>query len=683
MAETEPRTPGFLAHDNLRPGQSEMIENSYNSLSHRGCHLASAPTGIGKTAAALSAALDAAFEHNDKRTIFFLTGRQSQHRIVVDTVRKINDRLQQPHPKVKLVDLVGQQSMCIDEIRHEFSSLFSRLCADKRKNRHCLPYLQETEGLRLKVFQKPLHVDELVNISRKHQEDGRGKSICPWKVAREFASEADIVVCDYNHLFNERVRAASLDAMEIDLENVIIIVDEAHNLPNRITQGMKRILNDDLLLSARLELEEHIETLEQHEKSGMISVSSETFNSLRRTKASLERIKNDLMGFFRVQSQSLYKDGSEEARVGNKELIDVINNAISSDISGNHVSLPEIATNLATVEVELDTELDDEKQTASERLSELFFIINQLGDNSALAFVYSHGKGDAPRITTHLLDPGVVSGPIFEQSAGALLMSGTLTPPEMYGELLDLPKSRPISQEEYPSPFLSDKRPVAIATGVTSKYDKRGENNTEKIRAHIRAIASETPGHVAVFTPSYALLDEIVGQELWHGRRVMMEESGWSKQRIDSLLRDLEMSRSAGEKILLGGVFSAKLGEGVDYKHNLLDAVICIGIPLPPPSSELSARKEYYEERFGKSKSYRWAVQQPAVNALMQAMGRPIRKMGDRAFILLLEERLFMPQFKRLLPKNLNILTVTNEETTKRHVRRFFKRHPEPAIGDE
>ena len=105
----------------------------------------------------------------------------------------------------------------------------------------------------------------------------------------------------------------------------------------------------------------------------------------------------------------------------------------------------------------------------------------------------------------------------------------------------------------------------------------------------------------------------------------MMEESGWSKQRIDSLLRDLEMSRSAGEKILLGGVFSAKLGEGVDYKHNLLDAVICIGLPLPPPSSELSARKEYYEERFGKSKSYRWAVQQPAVNALMQAMGRPIR----------------------------------------------------------
>ena len=471
--------------------------------------------------------------------------------------------------------------------------------------------------------------------------------------------------------------------MGIDLENIIIVVDEAHNLPNRITQGMKRILNEDLLLTARLELEEHIETIQEKEKQGMIEVHPKTHSALRGVKAALERIKTDILAFFRVQSQALYKEETDECRVTNLDLLNIINGALSSDIGGNILTLGQIANHLGTVEVELDPDIDDEKETASQRLSELFSLLDHLGDNSALAFVYSHGKGDAPRITTHLLDPGVVSGPIFEQAAGAILMSGTLTPPEMYGELLALPKSRPVTQEEYPSPFLSDKRPVAIAAGVTTKYNKRGEDNTARIRAHIKAIASETPGHIAVFTPSYAMLNEIVGDEIWHGRRVMMEESGWSKQRIDSLLRDMEMSRSAGEKILLGGVFSAKLGEGIDYNKNLLDAVVCIGLPLAPPSVELNARKEYYEERFGRSSSYRWAVQQPAVNALMQAMGRPIRKMGDRAFILLLEERLLMPQFKRLLPSNMNVLTVGNEESTKRHVKRFFKRHPDPASGDE
>ncbi|MDP6326256.1 MAG: DEAD/DEAH box helicase, partial [Candidatus Thalassarchaeaceae archaeon] len=132
----ESRIAGYLAHDELRPGQAEMIDEAYKVLTQRGCHLACAPTGIGKTAAALSSALDAAFESDEPRTIFFLTGRQSQHRIVVETVRNINQRSKEGQNNVRLIDMVGQQSMCIDEIRHEFSSLFSRLCADKRKNRH-------------------------------------------------------------------------------------------------------------------------------------------------------------------------------------------------------------------------------------------------------------------------------------------------------------------------------------------------------------------------------------------------------------------------------------------------------------------------------------------------------------------------------------------------------------------
>ena len=392
------RISGHLAHDELRPGQSEMIDLSYDALSQGGYHLACAPTGIGKTAAALSSALDVAFESEQERTIFFLTGRQSQHRIVVETVRKINNRKKESEKKIRLIDMIGQQSMCIDEIRHEFSSLFSRLCADKRKNRHCSPYLQEVDGIRLKVLEEPLHVNELIDMSRTYTEGGKGKPICPWKVARESAGLADVVVCDYNHLFNERVRAASLDAMGISLENVIIIVDEAHNLPNRITQGMKRILNEDLLLTARLELEEHVETIEQKEKDGLIDVPPETYSNLRLVKAALERIKNDLLGFFRVQSQELYKDESDECRVGNSKLIDIIIGAIESDIAGGRLTLSQISSNLSKVEVELDPDLDDGKETASQRLSELFYLLDEIVNNTALAFVYSHGKGDAPRI---------------------------------------------------------------------------------------------------------------------------------------------------------------------------------------------------------------------------------------------------------------------------------------------
>ena len=43
----------YLAHEKPRPGQVEMIRESTEALRSRGYHLAAAPTGIGKTAAAL------------------------------------------------------------------------------------------------------------------------------------------------------------------------------------------------------------------------------------------------------------------------------------------------------------------------------------------------------------------------------------------------------------------------------------------------------------------------------------------------------------------------------------------------------------------------------------------------------------------------------------------------------
>ena len=82
----------FLAHDSLREGQVDMINDGFKVISEGGFLLANAPTGIGKTAASLAAALTVARSRTGAR-VLFLTGRQSQHRIVVDTVRRINEMI--------------------------------------------------------------------------------------------------------------------------------------------------------------------------------------------------------------------------------------------------------------------------------------------------------------------------------------------------------------------------------------------------------------------------------------------------------------------------------------------------------------------------------------------------------------------------------------------------------------
>ena len=71
----------YLAHEEARPGQLEMIHDCLNALHSGGHHLAAAPTGIGKTAAALAAAIDAARTANGPRTIFFLLSDKANTRL--------------------------------------------------------------------------------------------------------------------------------------------------------------------------------------------------------------------------------------------------------------------------------------------------------------------------------------------------------------------------------------------------------------------------------------------------------------------------------------------------------------------------------------------------------------------------------------------------------------------------
>ena len=56
------------------------------------------------------------------------------------------------------------------------------------------------------------------------------RSMFALKAARMAVSASTVVVCDYNHLFIDGVREASLPSMGLTLEQTILIVDEAHNL---------------------------------------------------------------------------------------------------------------------------------------------------------------------------------------------------------------------------------------------------------------------------------------------------------------------------------------------------------------------------------------------------------------------------------------------------------------------
>ena len=657
----------FFAHESPRESQKEMIADGINALKDGHFLLAAAPTGIGKTAAALASALKVANLYStgsETPKILFLTGRQSQHRIVVDTIREINRRMSQEFSKMRLVDIIGREGMC--------------KIIDKSTGKcNCEPGVTESERRSLRsdledyIHSEPRHVDQILKYAERN-------GVCAWATARDVARSTNIIVCDYNHVFVEGVREASLPVMGVDLGNTILVVDEAHNLPDRIRSGLERRITQKVFQRAHADCQEYKEELEKKEDALDIP-ESRALGEARKLEKQISALKSDpgLRKWFEGKQLENNKSKGDDIRIDTQDFLDVVSSAVQGiieDDSEDPISrvLTMISRLLAVVVAE-DEDLEEEaNENQCTKLAEILEICVRYRNDSALALVFDEIIGE-PRVTTHLLDPGVVSGPIFEQSPGSILMSGTLFPPEMYVDILRIPENRSICKN-YPSGFPLGNRPVMIASDVTTKYSER-ERSMSSILEHIKSVIENTEGNVAIFAPSYSMLDTIYDhfKDNWNSKtgRLIKEEQRMSKRGVEGLISRLYQYKDMGGSALFG-VLSGKLSEGVDYSDNVLSALVCVGLPLPPPSARQDALLEYYTKKFDRNRAWKYASLQPAVNSILQALGRPIRKKEDRAIIVLLEKRLLENRVSRCMPVMQKMQT-SNPSRTAERVNSFFQ----------
>ncbi|MFO7991000.1 MAG: ATP-dependent DNA helicase, partial [Thermoplasmata archaeon] len=246
-----------------------------------------------------------------------------------------------------------------------------------------------------------------------------------------------------------------------------------------------------------------------------------------------------------------------------------------------------------------------------------------------------------------LLDPSKMSKDVFDRVSGAVLMSGTLHPGEMYADLLGI--QDPIIKT-YDSPFPESNRKIVTVDHLTTSYKKRDLQMYQAYANSIAEVSNQTPGNLAVFFPSYSLMESIADRlSMVHLEKdLIIEERSYRKWEKEELVDSLKRS---DDKVLLG-VQGGSLSEGVDYKNNILSSVIIVGIPFPPPSLELEALRGYYTEKFGKKKGYEYTSVYPALNRVMQAAGRSIRSKEDRALIVLMDKRFNYGRYKAMFPES-------------------------------
>jgi len=554
----------------VRPGQDRFLEDARACFASRTHLLAHAPTGLGKTAVSLSAGLESSLGNG---FLFFLTARQSQHAVAVETLRHIWKRR-----KVGVVDIVAREDMCLSRRRNG-----SVPCLEGEP---CYFLARSAEEAADRLLAYPMHVQESMRLCLR-------LGTCPYKAAMDALGRADVAVADYNHMFLAG-RSSALSRTGREGSDTWLIVDEAHNLPDRLMDNHSAELTEQRILRA----------------SG---------------SAALRTFKDDLEVLRSCHARLLC--GPERARVEAWELDEALEQACGTDTG-----------RLAEEMLSSLKEVDARRHRAL-----LDFLANwsAFGDSSVRFTTRSSGS-----LTCRLVDPSLVSVAAFDKVRSALLMSGTLHPPEMFADLLGLAER--CACRHYPSPFPPENRLVLGVLGVTSRFRERSERMYSFIGQRILEVCSSSPGNVAVFFPSYdfmaSVLFQLRGQAL--PKRLIAESKEFTKNERDAILEDLRRSRDAVLMATIGGSFS----EGVDFKDNLLSAVVVAGLPLSPPSPELDAMQMRMERRFGARKAKLYAQTYPALSKMLQAAGRAIRGEEDRAAIVLLDERYLLPAISGVLP---------------------------------
>ena len=643
----------YFAHEEARDQQREFMEASAKTLLEGRTIIAEAPTGLGKTAAVIAASVYASRCQVGVSKILFLTGRQSQHRIVIDTILHLNNQLPPEVPKVSVVDLIGRESMCgkLDMQRQCYceEDVPSEALGSRRSR------------LRNWIGEHPRHVEDTIRRAR-------AEGTCPYHCSIEAARDAEIIVMDYNHVFVESVSRSSLSSMSVDLDSTILIVDEAHNLPDRIRMGLELRLTKKMVNAARFEMEEYEGASERD------GASDNELMRIGSSLASMRRLGDGIDLWMSAEMKKLEETGNEDALVWSSDLLQVFRSSLSSSLEGRgwEEGMSQLMKILSEERVE---ESDDEEdpETSCSRLFSFLDILSRFESSEAMALVFDL-LAEEGRVTSCLLDPSVVSSELISNCAGSILMSGTLYPTSMYADTLGI-NCNSSTEIAYSSPFSPDRRPAIIASDVTTRYAERGGLNTKKIRQHIRAVLDSAPGNVAVFTTSYGIMNDLLEDRSWvnNSFRIKEEDPEMNKSDVSKVLKNLE---GGNRKNVLFGVMGGRFSEGVDYSGGILSAAICVGLPLPPPSSRHSATLEYMSQRFGREKGWRYAAGQPAVNSVLQAMGRPIRKEEDRAILVILEKRFGDRTYSRLLPDSLVTIPCADSDMTGRLSKRFFRRYP-------
>ena len=568
-------------HGEFRRGQRELAELTYKCIDQGGQLLLEAPTGIGKTAAVIYPALKAMATGKHDRVVF-VTSRTVGRRAAEDTLALFADS----GYCGSAISLTARDSICLSpgSACHGDDCPFARAYYDK------LPAAMSDA-----IGRHRLRRQEIESIAREHE-------VCPYQLSLDLMPWMDVVIADIHYVYSLTAAVGAL--MEGQRQRWAILVDEAHNLPDRARGMFSAVIAKSAVMVAR-------------------QVSDAAVSR------SLDKVNRQLLALQKEDWSEPDFDSREEQPGKLLEALQLFVAAVSERLPAQPAYLQR---RLKLLDFYFDA-------------LQFLRVAEHWGEDFRLELSRDTGR-QSLRVKLVCLDPARLLAQGHARAHAVAAFSATLSPLEWSRSGLGLADDAVCHRAV--SPFSPDQLAVSIAVDIDTRYRQR-ESSLPDLASTLLAWLEEVPGNCIVYFPAYRYLRDCT-ELLAHAgldqlqRQVWIQQPGLGESARAGLLQQLADCRDMVAFCILGGVF----GEGIDLPGEQLASIVVVGVGMPQLNRQTRQLQDWYQQRYGSG--FEYAFVYPGMQKVDQALGRVVRRLQDRGHALLIDPRYGQQRYRQLLP---------------------------------
>jgi DNA excision repair protein ERCC-2 len=613
----------------FREYQEDFFQFVQEEVGKRRNVIVEAATGFGKTPLILSALLPEALSQGSRILWAVRTGTETDR--PVEELKVIQRRL--GIREFFGLSYRGKRDMCLllkdlrleGSIDYEDANLVCEAYKDRCPYRMNLKFLWK-ESLE-DLLREPRLYSETLSLCERRR-------ICPYGAQLILLDFASLVSFSYNYILDRRIR--SFMRTKIGFRNSILVIDEAHNLPQASGE-----LNSDRITTRTVERSiKEVESLTEssHEGRRGIEIGNEIGNEEEKER------ERDLLTFLEGLEEH-FKELSD--RIHEDDVFDL--EKCMEECAGSYEAFLELSERARSLGNRIRRRLLKERKaprSSLHHLGEFWKKALELRNTKGVAMVAS--KDEEGILSVELLDmrSSEILGSLWKDFQACVFCSGTLKPLDSFAEIVGLKNH---IGRVFPSPYPEEN----IASFITRNLSTRGEElSDEMAMAYLEALEAfmeRLRTNLAIFSSSYRVQERLLTLGLKamveeHGRRLFVEEQGFSGEEGRKVLEAFKACSLKGGGAeegwgVLCGVMGGRFAEGADFPGRELEGIFLVGIPFARPNVRTRLYIEYYEGLYGKEKGRHYAYVLPALKRASQALGRALRSREDRAVFILGDER--------------------------------------------